>query len=90
MIVEDITCISIHKLDQLYKIDKDENGQDILKPQVVLSGFDKGFDKDEQKTIILVKANMLIYMSGMIKEHSDINGARSLVLIISIKVHTGR
>ena len=38
-------------------------------PQISLSGFDKGFDKDEQKTIILAKANMLIYMSGMIKEH---------------------
>lgn len=62
----------LHKLDQLYKIDKDENGQDILKPQVILSGFDKGFDKDEQKTIILAKANMLIYMSGMIKGHSNI------------------
>lgn len=37
-----------------------------------MSGFDKGFDKDEQKTIILAKANMLIYMSEMIKEHSDI------------------
>ena len=38
-------------------------------PQISLSGFDKGFDKDEQKTIILAKANMLIYMSSMIKEH---------------------
>ena len=62
----------LHNLDRLYKIGKDENGQDILEPQVTLSGFDKGFDKDEQKTIILAKANMLIYMSGMIKEHSDI------------------
>lgn len=62
----------LHELDRLYKIGKDENGKDILEPQVTLSGFDKGFDKDEQKTIILAKANMLIYMSGMIKEHSDI------------------
>ena len=38
-------------------------------PQISLSGFDKGFDKDEQKTIILAMANMLIYMSSMIKEH---------------------
>ena len=62
----------LHNLDRLYRIGKDENGQDTLEPQVTLSGFDKGFDKDEQKTIILAKANMLIYMSGMIKEHSDI------------------
>jgi len=62
----------LHNLDRLYKIGKDKNGQDSLEPQVTLSGFDKGFDKDEQKTIILAKANMLIYMSEMIKEHSDI------------------
>ena len=34
----------------------------------LLYGYDKGFDKDEQKTIILAKANMLIYMLGMIRE----------------------
>ena len=62
----------LHNLDKLYKIGKDDKGQDTLVPQVTLSGFDKGFDKDEQKTIILAKANMLIYMSGMIKEHPDI------------------
>jgi len=44
----------------------------ILKPQITLSGFDKGFDKDEQKTIILAKANMLIYLSSLIREHSGI------------------
>ncbi len=56
----------LHDLHRYYHI---ENGE--LKPQITLSGFDKGFDKDEQKTIILAKANMLIYMSGMIKEHPD-------------------
>ena len=30
-----------------------------------------GFDKDEQKTIILAKANMLIYMSGLLREHPE-------------------
>lgn len=43
-----------------------------LIPRVTLAGFDKGFDKEEQKTIILAKANMLIYMSEMIKEYPDI------------------
>ncbi|MDR2176332.1 MAG: N-6 DNA methylase, partial [Synergistaceae bacterium] len=43
-----------------------------LKPQITLSGFDKGFDKDEQKTIILAKANMLIYMSALIREYPNI------------------
>ncbi|MDB7816864.1 N-6 DNA methylase [Intestinimonas butyriciproducens] len=43
-----------------------------LKPQIALHGFDKGFDKEEQKTIILAKANMLIYFSGMLREHPDL------------------
>lgn len=59
----------LHSLDRLYAVSKDEAGNESLLPQITLSGFDKGFDKDEQKTIILAKANMLIYMSGMIKEH---------------------
>lgn len=56
----------LQDLDKFYKI---ENGK--LYPQVVLKGFDKGFDKDEQKTIILAKANMLIYLSSLIKNHTD-------------------
>ena len=56
----------LHDLHRFYIV---ENGE--LKPQITLHGFDKGFDKDEQKTIILAKANMLIYMSGVIKEHPD-------------------
>ncbi|MDR0420298.1 MAG: SAM-dependent methyltransferase, partial [Prevotellaceae bacterium] len=40
--------------------------------KITLIGKDKGFDKEEQKTIILAKANMLIYMSDMIRKHSDI------------------
>ena len=54
------------ELHRYYIVDEDK-----LIPRVTLSGFDKGFDKDEQKTIILAKANMLIYMSGLIKEHPD-------------------
>jgi len=38
-------------------------------PKITIRGFDKGFDKDEQKTIILAKANMLIYFSDLIKEN---------------------
>ncbi|MCL2520346.1 MAG: N-6 DNA methylase [Spirochaetaceae bacterium] len=37
--------------------------------KVKIVGFDKGFDKDEQKTIILAKANMLIYFSELILEN---------------------
>ena len=54
----------LHDLHRFYVVNDDK-----LEPQITLAGFDKGFDKDEQKTIILAKANMLIYMSGLIKEH---------------------
>ena len=57
----------MHDLNRLYLV---ENGK--LIPQITLHGFDKGFDKEEQKTIILAKANMLIYLSGMIREHPDL------------------
>ena len=55
------------KLDQHYKIDKKG-----ITPKITIHGFDKGFDKDEQKTIILAKANMLIYFSDLIKENSGL------------------
>lgn len=56
-------------LRDLHRYYRVEDGT--LIPQISLAGFDKGFDKEEQKTIILAKANMLIYMSEMIREHSD-------------------
>jgi type I restriction-modification system DNA methylase subunit len=43
-----------------------------LIPKITLVGKDKGFDKEEQKTIILAKANMLIYMSDMIRKYPDL------------------
>ena len=57
----------LHDISRYYKI---EDGK--LKPQITLSGFDKGFDKDEQKTIILAKANMLIYLSAIIRDNPGI------------------
>lgn len=47
-----------------------DNGH--LKQKIELRGFDKGFDKEEQRTIILAKANMLIYFSDLIKENVNI------------------
>ncbi|MFC0428926.1 N-6 DNA methylase [Chryseobacterium scophthalmum] len=58
----------ITKLDQFYEVKNNK-----LLPKITLHGFDKGFDKDEQKTIILAKANMLIYFSDLIKEHPNIS-----------------
>jgi len=55
----------VTRLDNFYKIDKTG-----ITPKITIHGFDKGFDKDEQKTIILAKANMLIYFSDLIRENS--------------------
>ncbi|WP_341790264.1 N-6 DNA methylase [Rickettsia endosymbiont of Polydrusus tereticollis] len=54
------------KLDRFYQI---EDGKII--PKITIRGFDKGFDKDEQRTIILAKANMLIYFSEIIKNYPN-------------------
>ncbi|MBF0230537.1 MAG: N-6 DNA methylase [Desulfamplus sp.] len=51
-------------LERFYKVDKSG-----VTPKITIRGFDKGFDKDEQKTIILAKANMLIYFSEIIKQN---------------------
>ena len=58
----------LHDLDRYFTV---EDGQ--LKAKIQLSGFDKGFDKDEQKTIILAKANMLIYFSALLRDHAGIS-----------------
>jgi len=55
-------------LDRLFPVVNNK-----IVPKVELYGFDKGFDYDEQKTIILAKANMLIYFSDLIKEHPGIS-----------------
>lgn len=57
----------VTRLDYLYDI-----GKKGIKPKITIHGFDKGFDKDEQKTIILAKANMLIYFSDLIKENTGL------------------
>jgi type I restriction-modification system DNA methylase subunit len=54
------------RLDQFYTV----SGNSVT-PKITIKGFDKGFDKDEQKTIILAKANMLIYFSEIIKDYPN-------------------
>lgn len=56
------------KLDDYYEVDN--NGQ--LVENVHIEGFDKGFDREEQKTIILAKANMLIYFSDLLKTNRSL------------------
>lgn len=47
-----------------------KNGK--IKPNVELFGFDKGIDNDEARTIILAKANMLIYLSEIIEKYPNL------------------
>ncbi|ARD86068.1 restriction endonuclease subunit M [Rickettsia bellii] len=53
-------------LDNFFEL---KNGK--INSKVKIIGFDKGFDKDEQKTIILAKANMLIYFCELIKDNPE-------------------
>jgi len=55
------------RLNEFYKVEKGK-----LEHSIKLFGFDIGFDKDEQKTIILAKANMLIYFSELIRNNKEI------------------
>ena len=38
----------------------------VIHPSVILHGFDKGFERDDERTIILAKANMLIYLAELL------------------------
>jgi type I restriction-modification system DNA methylase subunit len=73
----------ITKLDRFYEI---KDGK--LIPKITIHGFDKGFDKDEQKTIILAKANMLIYFSDLIKDNPTITTAFSDLFNDSFSLQT--
>lgn len=41
-----------------------------INPPIKYLGFDKGFEKDEERTIILAKANMLIYLADVIGKNN--------------------
>lgn len=44
-----------------------------VRPQIIFRGYDKGTDeKEDERTIILAKANMLVYLSDLLSEyHSE-------------------
>ncbi len=59
---------TIADVKKIYDQFEPQNGQ--VKPIVTLVGYDKGSDeKDDERTIILAKANMLIYFSELIAKH---------------------
>lgn len=39
---------------------------------ITYRGYDKGFEKDEERTIILAKANMLIYLAEQVAENTTV------------------
>lgn len=43
-----------------------------IKPKIVYHGFDKGSDDEEERTIILAKANMLIYLSEIVEKYPNL------------------
>lgn len=45
------------------------DGSGKIKPDFILHGFDKGFERDDERTIILAKANMLIYLAELLFEN---------------------
>lgn len=51
-------------INYYYRMDGDE-----IKPRYRFYGFDKGFEREEQLTIILAKANMLIFISELLKKN---------------------
>lgn len=55
-------------MPSIYHQFEPHNGK--VSPSVTILGFDKGSDeKDDERTIILAKANMLIYFSDLIAKH---------------------
>jgi type I restriction enzyme M protein len=55
-------------LNFYYKIEGKE-----IKPRYHFFGFDKGFEREEQLTIILAKANMLIFVSDLLKQNPSMS-----------------
>lgn len=59
-------CESLHKTKRKNDF-LPKNG--VIKPKITYHGFDKGSDEEEERTVILAKANMLIYLSGIVEKY---------------------
>lgn len=42
-----------------------------ISPKIIFEGYDKGMDSDEERTIILAKANMLVYLSDIVEKYPN-------------------
>jgi len=57
----------VENKDNIWRQFRPKNGK--INPRITLRGYDKGTDeKDDERTIILAKANMLIYFSDLLAE----------------------
>lgn len=63
--------LELLNLNEAMKNAYEPDGQGTIKPNFVLHGFDKGFERDDERTIILAKANMLIYTAELLFTHSS-------------------
>lgn len=43
-----------------------------ISPPFVIKGYDKGFERDDERTIILAKSNMLIYLAEILFKHPQL------------------
>jgi len=75
--------INNNSIEHFYEVKNNK-----LISKITLVGKDKGFDKEEQKTIILAKANMLIYMSDMIRKYPDLTPEFSKLFNDSFELKT--
>jgi len=62
-------CEPLHKKNRKNDFTP-KNGK--IKPKITYHGFDKGKDEDEERTIILAKANMLIYLSEVLEKNPQL------------------
>jgi type I restriction enzyme M protein len=64
-----------------YKVEGDK-----IVPRYRFCGFDKGFEKEEQLTIILAKANMLIFISELLKKNPTLSEEFSNLFNLTFKL----
>lgn len=56
----------------IYRIKDFEPKNGKINPPITYLGFDKGFERDEERTIILAKANMLLYLAETISQNPNL------------------
>lgn len=66
-----------------YKVDGKK-----IKRRLKFIGYDKGFEKEEQLTVILAKANMLIFLSELIKDNPNLAEVFADLLNSTFKLQT--